>query len=239
VAIFRIASFVNDRALYDEMRASFEAAGFVEPEARYTVEPGEPFEAITRLGAGPEPYVLLVHQDVTADQGHGIGELTRALEELTALDEAWAVAGNAGVGLDGATVRHIADPWGADWLGDLPRRVRVLDENFLVLRTARRPRCSPALSGFHLYGADVCLNAGLDGSSCYVVDFRLSHRSGGAPEGADASLDRFGAHWASLHRRPAYVSTTVWHVPVARSRVVRRVMRHPRVVRLLRRVGAA
>src|SRR5690242_834042 len=90
--IFRIATFVNKPDLYAVMRRTFEAAGFVEPVARYTVETGEPFSAITRLGQAPEPYVILVHQDVRCDQGHTLDDLLNRLEELTRIDPRWAVA---------------------------------------------------------------------------------------------------------------------------------------------------
>jgi hypothetical protein len=235
VATFRIATFVNDGALYDEMRGSFEAAGFAGPDTVYAIEHGDPYAAITRLGDAKEPYVVLAHQDVIADRGEGIDQLAAVLDTLTEHDPAWAIAGNAGIGFAGTIVRHVADKYGEDWRDDLPRPVRTLDENFLVLRTARRPHCSAGLQGFHLYGADACLNAARDGSSCYVVGFRVTHRGDGGMRGFEEAADRFGARWSDSGRRPHYVTTTVAHVPVARSRVVRRAMRHPRAVRLLAR----
>jgi predicted O-methyltransferase YrrM len=214
---YLIATFVNDQELYAAMRASFEAAGFVEPIARYTVETGDPYAAITRLGHSETPYVILVHQDVFADQGHGIVQLDAALDELTALDPSWAVAGNAGGAETGALIRHISDKWGADWRGDLPKRVSTLDENFLLLRTCRRPRCTPGLSGFHLYGSDVCLNAAAAGSNCYVVDFRVTHSGKGDTAGFEASAARLGEAWGRRSRRPYVVHTTMGPLPIARS----------------------
>lgn len=225
--MFRIATFVNDAELYKEMRASFEAAGFVVPIARYTIETGDPYEAVTRLGTAYEPYVILVHQDVRCDQGDTAGKLTVALEQLTALDDSWVVAGNAGGTKEHGLVRHVSDPHGTDWTDGLPARVVTLDENLLILRTARSPHCSERLSGFHLYGSDVCLNAERDGSSCYVVDFRASHLSPGSGDGLDAAAERFAARWSEV--RPRYLATPSRIVALARPRPVRRLMMNPRV----------
>src|SRR5262249_56747072 len=97
MAIFRIATFVNDTQLYDGMRQSFELAGFVEPLAVYTVEQGEPYSSISRLGQASEPYVILLHQDVLCNQGDTAADLLARLRALTILDPSWAVAGNAGM----------------------------------------------------------------------------------------------------------------------------------------------
>jgi predicted O-methyltransferase YrrM len=225
VTRYLIATFVNDQVLYAAMRASFEAAGFVEPVVRYTVESGDPYEAITRLGGSETPYVILVHQDVFADQGHDVVQLDAALDELTALDPSWAVAGNAGGAATGELIRHINDKWGAGWRQDLPQRVATLDENFLVLRTCRRPRCTPGLSGFHLYGADVCLNAAARGSSCYVVDFRVRHAGRGDTSGFATAAERLGEAWGRVSRRPYVVYTTMGPLPIARWRWQRGLLR--------------
>ncbi len=199
--LFRIATFVNDRASYAAMRASFEAGGFDEPHAVYealsdAVE--EPFAAIRRLGRASEPYVLLVHQDVLCDQGHVRSDLVAALDALTRRDDRWALAGNAGGASDLRVVRHVSDPWGVSWTADLPVRVVTLDENFLVLRTSAQPQCSVELEGFHLYASDACLEARTRGHSAYVIDFRLTHLSTGTTDaGYDAAAAALAARWSA------------------------------------------
>lgn len=203
--MFRIATFVNDEEQYGEMRASFEAAGFTAPLARFTIETGEPYAGITRLGQAGEPYVLLVHQDVRCDRGDTASALQTRLDELTENDSQWVVAGNAGRHLVPPAskhlvpVRNISDPHGTTWSSGLPKKVVSLDENLLILKTAGKPSCSPELSGWHLYGTDVALNAILTGGSAYVVDFRLTHLSAGNPGGFVASSRRFSAHWRSRY----------------------------------------
>lgn len=195
MATFRIATFVNDERQYGEMRSSFEAAGFTSPLARYTIEPGEPYAGVTRLGQAEEPFVLLVHQDVRCAWGDTAAGLEDRLAALTAVDPNWALAGNAGV--EPPRVRHISDPHGTNWATDLPRRVISLDENLLILRTAMRPKCSPQLSGWHLYGTDAVLNAALASGTAYVVDFRVTHLSAGGTQGHEGSWRRFMDHWRS------------------------------------------
>jgi hypothetical protein len=228
-ALFRIATFVNNSELYEVMRRSFEAAGFVDPIAIYTVEEGEPYSAITRLGSAPERYVILVHQDVRSDHGDTAADLATRLEDLTARDPSWAIAGNAGMTAKRSAVIHISDPHGVVWHRPLPKKVATLDENFLILRTARRPRCSRTLSGFHLYGTDGCLNAAADGSSAYVIDFRLTHLSGGNETGYDESVRRFVLHWSrQFHAR--YVRTTYGLLFFSRWRILRATLGHPHIV---------
>ena len=155
---FRIVSFVNRPELYVAMRESFEAAGFVEPLAHYTVETGDPYTAITRLGQADEPYVILVHQDVFCDQGFTAGDLLARLEELTKLDDRWAIAGNSGGDSDHQLWLHLNHPDCQFRSTQLPHQVVTLDENMLILRTAEtsplllrvvrfspvRGRCLPA-----------------------------------------------------------------------------------------------
>jgi hypothetical protein len=184
---FDIYTFVTDDRVYDELRSSFAAAGFQPPLARFVAlrdrrTPGgtDPYEFINRIGEqAPRPYVILTHQDVRADQGVGAPELAAALEGLNTLDPWWVVAGNAGGAPDLQLVRRLRDPYGGSTSNPLPARVTTLDENFLVFNPRQRPRCSPALEGFHFYGTDTCLNAALDGGTAYVIDFPVTHLSGG------------------------------------------------------------
>ena len=190
--------------LYAGMRASFEAAGFT----RFTdVRDGEPYSEITRLGQSDEGPVMLVHQDVRLDRGHGAADLDAVLDRLTATDPLWSVAGNAGGTRAGDTLLHLRSPAYELWRDDLPVAVTSLDENLLILRPARRPRCTAGLSGFHLYGTDVCLNAARDGSSCYVIDFRVTHLSMGNKHGYEESSRAFRRAWR-FKSRPRYVRTT-------------------------------
>jgi hypothetical protein len=207
VTIFRIATFVNDQALYERMRASFEASGFTNPVATYTVETGDPYQAINRLSQDEAAYVLLAHQDVVCDQGVTAETLEETLAELTRIDPSWSIAGNAGLSLDAKVVRHLDDRWGSDRRGDVPVRVASLDENALILRNGTNVTASPDIGGFHLYGVDVCLHAAKAGRTAYVVDLPLTHLGRGSTAGFDDAIRRFQRSWASRIGRPSYVKT--------------------------------
>src|SRR2546423_9119907 len=93
--------------MYDEMRESFEQAGFTEEKCRYTLFDNtegnrhEPYAAINAaLDEGDEPYLVFCHQDVRADRGDGYQELLAAIRSLDSERPEWAVAGNAGVAPD-------------------------------------------------------------------------------------------------------------------------------------------
>jgi hypothetical protein len=229
-SLFHVATFVDDDAQYAAMRESFNRAGLDERVARFTrLDSGEPYGAVRELASSPEPYAILCHQDVRLDQGDGYAELIGLLAELTERDPHWAVAGNAGGTPNLELIRHIADPHGANWASNLPRPVVSLDENFVVLRLERRPRCSSELKGFHLYGTDVCLNAIADGSKAYVIGFRLTHLSPGSLQGYDEALSAFVTAWS---RRSAfrYVRTTNSVVFLSGRRLLRRFFGDRRVI---------
>jgi hypothetical protein len=212
-----VFTFVTDPESYSQMRRSFEGAGFGAGHARFVELHGdgpqgvpEPYSKITELiAAVTEPFFILCHQDVRLDQGHGLDELLAAIHALDSADDRWAVAGNAGGSRSLRVIRSIRDPHGGGSDDALPAIVHSLDENFLVVRTGTGIGCSPGLSGFHLYGTDLCLNALEHDRRSYVIDFRLRHLSPGKRDAAyEAARDRFVAHWNERFLA-RYVRTTV------------------------------
>lgn len=132
-------------------------------------------------------YVIFCHDDIElVDDDYA--KLKKTLEELTTLDPNWSIAGNAG-GLSGWTrdqkrfrmALRISDrSFSNTRLGKLPARCESLDENFIVMRRDNPVTGSVDLSGFHLFGTDLCLRAELAGQSSYVIDFHLFHHGKGA-----------------------------------------------------------
>jgi hypothetical protein len=185
--LFHICTIANKLEQYEEMKASFLEAGFDEDRCRYSLFDNsggniyEPYETFNKIKLNTvEPYIIFCHQDVLLNQGNGFDQLIKVLEELENLDPQWAVAGNAGVKNNYTDVHRITDPnITPDWSVELPQQVHSLDENFLVIKTAASIACSTELKGFHFYAPDLCLNAILKGYSCYVIDFHLTHLSGG------------------------------------------------------------
>ena len=212
---FTIATLVNNRTHYDEMRASFEEGGFRRSDCEYIfVDNTGPqqtcaYRGLDRLLTEARgEFVILCHQDVRiVDDGRA--ELEARLEELEALDPTWAVAGNAGGISAGRLALRITDPHGANrHVGALPAKVMSLDENLLIVKRAARLSFSRDLSGFHFYGADLCLVADVLGHAAYVIDFHLEHLSGGI-KGASFGVmeEAFRAKWSHA-LRPRFMQTT-------------------------------
>jgi hypothetical protein len=84
---------------------------------------------------------------------------------------------------------------------ELPAQVVALDELLLIVRRDSGLRFDPAL-GFHLYGADICLQAREQGLAVVALAAPCHHnsRSVGLPEEFFASAEIFARKWS--HRLP-------------------------------------
>lgn len=184
--LFRVCTIVNDFKQYKRFEESFSAAGFTDQNTIFQCldnsesnvhEPYSAFNAV--LEHSSEPYIIFCHQDIILDQGHDFDNLLDRVKEMDSLFPRWAVLGNAGVNTEFQAIRRITDPYGSDHFMPLPQRVVSLDENFLILHPKTGVRFSSGLRGFHFYGPDICLNAMSRGNTCHVIDFHLTHISGG------------------------------------------------------------
>ena len=163
---YSIATMVTRRDEYDAMLQTFNAAGFVDDCECLMIDNSESnqqdaYQAIQYfLTEAQGKYLIICHQDVRLNHDTR-NELDKALTELDSIDPKWAVAGNAGGASNFNQIfQRISDPHGVDQkLGPLPSRVSSLDENFLILKRSTGVSTSKELSGFHLYGTDLCLNA--------------------------------------------------------------------------------
>jgi hypothetical protein len=212
---YTIGTLVNDKDQYEEMRASFEAAGFTADSCEYLYIDNTVQKQICAyrglnaiLALARARHVILCHQDVRISRDNR-EMLDRRLAQLTRAHPAWAVAGNAGGVTAGQLALRISDPHGQNrTIGKLPARVMSLDENFLVVRRDARIGFSNDLSGFHFYGADICLAADVMGYAAYVIDFHLEHLSAGkAGPVFAAAEDAFRRKW-SRALRPRWMQTT-------------------------------
>lgn len=240
---YSVCTMVTQRGQYDEMVASFEAAGFREPAVEFLyVDNSESnrldaFQAIrTFLAEARGELVVLCHQDVVLDDDR-IERLEAVVAELDRRDPAWGLLGNAGGEAVFRTVARITDPRGERADPGLPRRVQSLDENFIVLRRDAIPGVSRDLTGFHLYGLDLCRQAALRGWHAYVADFHLRHLSGGTPDGA---FHAARARVIEKYRRAlagGTVQTTVTTLHLSASRIASALLNH-RLVLKWRRIVA-
>lgn len=211
-----VATVANRLTQYAEMRQSLANAGFTEDRCRFVLfdnsagNDHEPYRAINQvLDEATEPYIIACHQDILLDQGPGFDQFVAQIELLNRDYPKWAIAGNCGGKSNLAEIYHLHDPNGFHHAAPLPQQVQTLDENFLVIRRESGVRCSKELAGFHLYAADLCLHAAELGFSCFVLDFYLTHLSGGdaGSEHFKAGLRKFQEYWnkkfaVSLVRTP-------------------------------------
>jgi len=243
--LLHIATIVNDPAVYRAMRASMAAVGFTDESCRFTVfdnsksNQHEPYSVLRQLATdGDEPYVMLCHQDLLFSGECSMEVLLQQFEKLTAVDPRWAIAGTAGGDIHGQLVYHMDDPIGSFRAPDLPRAVVSLDENLLILQRSHYPLPTPGLSGFHLYGTDLCLNAYLRGQSAYVIAFPVRHLSPGNVFSAAfaESLEQMSAAW----KRQLFfglIRTPCSEIRIAPFGWLRNALRGGRIKEFLRRRG--
>ena len=179
---YSIGTLVTKPQQYAGMRRSFEAKGFTAADCEYlsidntgAVQTGAYAGLNELLNRAAAPLAILCHQDVLLlDDGRAA--LDTQLAELDKLDPHWAIAANAGGVAARRIARRITDKHGPNQrIGTFPLRVMSVDENFMVVKRDARIGFSRDLDGFHLYGADICLNADIMGYSAYVIDFHLHH----------------------------------------------------------------
>lgn len=211
---FSICTLVTDHDQWRAMQASFAAHGFGDAEFlqldnsrsnRWCGYAG--LAAMIREARGR--FVICCHQDVRLI-GDGAVVLRERLAALEAHDPSWAIAGNAGASPEGQLLIRITDPHGADQRrGPFPGLVHSLDENFLLLKGGTGIVPSPDLSGFHLYGTDLCLAARQAGRSAWVIDFHLHHLSPGRVDrGFLDCQEAFEKAWGRRVGRASRIRTT-------------------------------
>jgi len=180
-------------------------------------------------------WVACAHQDVYLPGGWD-RQLAQQLREAERRFGPIGVAGVYGVGLPrdglrqegGQAPRRAAEPvpdlprLAAERVGwvidrgrllrdgpELPARVATLDELLLVVPRNTPLRFDPAL-GFHLYGADICLQVAERGLAVVALGALCHHnsRSVGLPEAFFASAEVFARKWA--HRLPVATPCVVF-----------------------------
>ena len=132
------------------------------------------------LDATDAAIVVFAHQDVFLPAGWE-ADLARAISAIEASDPDWAVIGGWGVASgDGRHVGHVWSSGIGRRLGGRfvePVRAECIDEYAIVLRRASGLRFDEALPGFHLYAADIVLQARAAGMASYVADIPAIHNS--------------------------------------------------------------
>ena len=183
---FSICTLVTRVEEYGEMMNSFVSHGFTTDCCEYLyIDNSEKcqYDAFRGLNIflqrAQGKYVILCHQDILlCDQGRE--DLKRCIEQMDIIDPKWGILGNAGgVNLKWKVV-HITTLSNIKYVeSQLPIQTISLDENWLVVKKEANLALSSDLSGFHMYGTDICLIADVLGYKSYVIEFNLLHKSDG------------------------------------------------------------
>jgi hypothetical protein len=133
------------------------------------------------MKASASDMIVFAHQDVYFPQGW-FGSVARSIAAISARDPDWGVLGVFGIRLSGAEAGHLYSTGlrrvlGCPFVG--PLEVGSLDEVVLVVRRSSGLQFDEKLPGFHLYGADICLEARRKGLKCYVISAFCVHNSNG------------------------------------------------------------
>lgn len=213
---FSVCTLVTNSIEYAEMRESFIKAGFSVDlcEYLYIDNSGqntyEAFAGLNRfLREARGKYIILCHQDILLNH-HNINDLRDRIAEIDNADPKWALLSNAG----GVNLKYTAMnlfQGNGNLLADkhLPIKTITADENFMLVKNSANLALSADLNGFHMYGTDICLIAGILGYTTYAIDFKLMHKSDG---NADAKFNKLKKQLISKYRRAfrsRYIGTTI------------------------------
>ncbi|HCU05332.1 MAG: hypothetical protein A2X77_04255 [Gammaproteobacteria bacterium GWE2_42_36] len=241
---YSICTLVSSQNEYEGMLASFEQAGFSSEDCEYlyvnNIEHNkyDAYQAIRKfLLQACGRYIIFCHQDVLLSHDNRM-VLEDRIQAMDALDNRWAILGNAG-GHKNLAKRYvrITDPHGDNQhVGSFPCLVSSVDENFILVKREANISVSCDLSGFHFYGTDLCLLAQIRGYRCYVIDFHLTHKSAGK---RDRVFDDCQKRFIEKYQRalkPRWVRTVCAALYLSSSRFKTKIFNQPYVMRKLKRL---
>jgi len=125
--------------------------------------------------------LVFPHQDVYLP-GNWPSALAQALESLSKMDPNWGVLGVWGVRSSGKEVGDLYCTGLGRRLGEsfeAPLEVRSLDESLLVVRKSSGLKFDESMTGYHLYGTDICLEAVRQGMKAYAISALCIHNTNG------------------------------------------------------------
>lgn len=230
---FSICTLVTRHDEYAGMLESFVSHGFTPTDCEYlyidnsSLNQFDAFRGYNLfLSEARGDFIVLCHQDILLlDDGRA--ELEQRLNELTACHPEWALCGNAGGVKFTRLAIRISDRYGNNQsIGPFPAAATALDENFIVVRREANLALSHDLSGFHFYGADLCIVADFLGRSAWVIDFHLQHNGIGKSTNP-ASFYKQRKDIARKYQkalRSRWIVTTVTYFFVSGSPIVSRLL---------------
>jgi len=187
---FSICTLVANKAEYELLLLSAKNAGFTNDNSEFLyinnseTNKFNAFDGLNQfLNKAKGKYVILVHQDVEF-KFDNVDILINRIDEMNEIDPKWAVLGNTGYHINNMNKQYtrITDPGHNNQKdGSFPSEVSCVDENIMIVKNDLNLMTSNNIGHFHLYGADLCLQATMQGYHNYVIDFHILHKSGGFP----------------------------------------------------------
>ena len=213
---YAICTLVTNWEEYGRMLDSFIVAGFTTDDCEYRYADntnGNSFDAYQGINQflqnADAKYIIICHQDILLKFDKR-SDLDHRLADLDRLDNNWAVVGNAGTSnlyLESMKITY-ADMTCVE-KGVLPSKARSLDENFLLVKKSANLALSGDLSGFHMYGTDICMIAECLGYTAYAIEFNVMHLSKGKMDTSFYELSNKLERKYSNFFRSRYIKTTV------------------------------
>jgi hypothetical protein len=171
--------------------------------------------------------LVFVHQDVYLPEGW-LTMVQNAVDVVSKTDPDWGVLGCWGIRPSGESAGFVYDGAWRNVLGqrfDGGLEVETLDEVVLIFRKSSGLRFDPQLAGFHMYGADICLEARHRGTKCYAIAAFCVHNTnqyGMLPWQFWKGYLQLRRKWkAQLPIRTSCTEITYWCWPVVRWNLVR------------------
>lgn len=183
---FSICTLVTRKQEYEEMLQSFIDKGFSKDSCEYLyINNSETctFDAYKGLNEflqqAQGKYIIICHQDVIIHD-HDRTHLKERIKEIENTDPNWAILANAG-GINFKWIATNLTQGSGNVIKEkqLPLRTKTVDENFILVKNSANLALSNNLSGFHMYGADLCLIADILGFNSYIIEFNIIHKSDG------------------------------------------------------------
>lgn len=184
--LFSVCTLVTKREEYREMLESFLKKGFTTDICEYlhidnsegcTFDAYKGLNKFLQLAQGK--YIILCHQDVLIHD-HDKNHLLERIQEIENADKNWGILANAG-GINFKWIATNLTQGSGNRIKEkrLPLQTRTVDENFIIVKRDANLALSNDLSGFHMYGSDLCMIADILGFNSYIIDFNIIHKSDG------------------------------------------------------------
>jgi len=183
---FSICTLITRKEEYQEMLNSFLAKGFNTVTCEYLYidnTAGSTFDAYKGLNQflqqAKGKYIIICHQDIILHD-HDRRHLSKQIEIIEAADKNWGILANAG-GINFKWIATNLTQLSGNRIKEkrLPLLTKTIDENFMLVKNSANLALSNNLSGFHMYGTDICLMADILGFTSYIIDFNITHKSNG------------------------------------------------------------